>query len=283
MLSASDLALTADDTPDLPTAIGARAVLLAPLSRALDTSSDSFLVGAAAGDFVIYTSGGDPKIVKGAIGFTCMVIGFDRPWIEYPEKLGNDIIRHPKKPSDVDWLDRSEGGAEQPGNYRIGPNGELGNRVVETGIAYLLVEGIDEVVSLSFTKTALRLSFNGFIDAAQRLAIRSGPDGLQWISGCTLGKFRITSRLIDNANRRWHVPKVTLIGKLGEEGGPSIEEWRAAQGLRLAAKAPPPVPLASPPVAPLVAGPPEAPTAAAEYEYLDDRDLVPEGVVDDAE
>jgi hypothetical protein len=283
MLSASDLALTAGDTPDLPTTIGARAVLLAPLSRALDTSSDSFLVGAAAGDFVIYCSGGDPKIVKGAIGFTCMVIGFDRPWIEYPNKRGDDIIRHLKRPSDVDWRDRGEGGAEQFCHYRIGPNGELGNRVVDTGIAYLLIEGIDEMVSLSFTKTALRLSYNGFVDTAQKLAIRGGPDGLQWVTGCTLGKFRITSRLIDDANRRWHVPKVTLIGKLGEEGGPSVEEWRKVQGLRMAAKAPPPVPLASPPVAPLVAGPPAPPTAAAEYEYLDDRDLEPQGVVDDAE
>jgi hypothetical protein len=71
MLSASDLALTSGDTPDLPTTAGAYVKLLAALSSALDTSSDSFLVGAAAGDFVIYTSGSDPKIVKGAIGFTC--------------------------------------------------------------------------------------------------------------------------------------------------------------------------------------------------------------------
>jgi hypothetical protein len=279
-LSASDLALTAGDTPDLPSTAWAWVKLLAPVSHELDASSDQFLAGAHAGDFVVYTSGSDPKIVNGATGFTCMVIGLERVWVEYP--VGDHVIRHPEKPSDAVWLSRGEKGAERPGLHRIGPSGELGNRVPETVIAYLLVDGVVEVVSYSFASTALRIG-NAFSDTAQKLAIRSGPDGLQWVTGCTLGKFRITSRLIDRGGRRWHVPKVTLIGKLGEEGGPSIEEWRAAQGLRLAAKAPPPVPLASPPVAPLVAGPPAPPTAAAEYEYVDDRDLVPEGVVDDAE
>src|SRR6516164_4289798 len=103
-LSASDLALTAGDTPDLPSTAWAWVKLLAPVSHELDASSDQFLAGAHAGDFVVYTSGSDPKIVNGATGFTCMVIGFERVWIEKVE--GDDPIRHSKKPSGADWLDR---------------------------------------------------------------------------------------------------------------------------------------------------------------------------------
>jgi hypothetical protein len=270
MMSASDLALTAGDTPDVPSTVSAYVALMAALSQAVDPNSDRYIPGTRVGDLVIYTSSNKPKVFPGATGFKTMVLAFERLWIGRPE--GDEPIRYPKKPPDVAWLDRGDHGVEQPGHYRIGPDGELGNRVVLTLIAYLLVDGIDEVVSLSFTKSALRMCGNGFMDMAQKIAVRIGPDGLQWVTGCTLGKFRVTSRLVDNGTRRWHVPKVELIGRLGEEGGPTLEEWRHAQSLRIAAKAPPPKPVASPPKAPLVAGP---------AEYDDNPDMVPEGVVED--
>jgi hypothetical protein len=277
MMSASDLALTAGDTPDLPTTPSSYVALLAPLSQALDTSSDRFIADARAGDFVVYTSSDKPKVFAGATGFVCMVLGFEMVWMEYPE--GDEPIRHAKKPSNIVFLERGELGNEGPGTYRVSPNGELGNRVLETLVAYLLIDGIAEVVSMSFAKTALKLCGRGFKDTAQKLAVRTGPDGLQWITGCTLAKFRITSRLVDNGTRRWNVPKATLIAKLGEEGGPTIEEWRHAQELRMAAKAPPAKPLASPPVAaPTITGPT---SAEPEPLYLDDNpNLVPEGVVE---
>jgi hypothetical protein len=254
MMSASDLALTAGDTPDGPVTGGAQAKVLAGVSRELDTSSDNHLPNTHAGDIVIYASDG-PVVYPGATGFICMVLGFQRSWIQYPE--GEEPIHHPKKPPGVIFVERGERGAEQPGTYFIGPNGELGNRVTETLTTYLLVDGIDEVVSLNFTKTALRISGNNFQNTAQRLAVRTGPGGLQWVTGCTLAKFLITSRLVESGNRRWHVPKVKLLGKLGEEGGPTIEEWRTAQGLRMAAKGPAPVPLATSPATKLVAPVPE--------------------------
>jgi hypothetical protein len=282
ILATSDVALIAGDTPDLPTTGSAVAKLLAPLSQELDTSSDSFLAGAHAGDFVIYTGGSDPVVINGAAGFSCMVVGLERVWIEYGK---GDIVRHRKKPSDAVWLDRGEMGVERPGLYRIGPDGKVGNRVAETVIAYLLVDGIDEVVAYNFQSTALKVG-NAFIDMAQRLAIREGPDGLRWVTGCTLGRFRMTSRTTGEGARRWHLPKVALIGRLGEEGGPSLEEWRLAQGLRIAAKAPAPVPLASVPAAPaLPAAPaPAAPASDSEAPLPDDDpNIRPEGVVDDAE
>jgi hypothetical protein len=268
MMSASDLALTAGDSPDLPTTGGAYAKLLAALSRELDTSSDNYLPNAHAGDFAIFTSDGT-IVVPGATGFIGQTLAFERPWIEYLE--GEEPIRHLKKPPGVIFVYRGERGAEQPGTYQIKADGTVGNRVTETLIAYLLIKEpkIDEVVSLNFTKTALRKSGNNFQNTAQQLAVRIGPDGLQWVTGCTLGKFRITSRIAEDDNRRWHVPKVVLLGKLGEEGGPTIEEWRTAQGLRMAAKAPAPVPLASAPA-----------LVSSEIEHPN-PDLVPEHHLDD--
>jgi hypothetical protein len=278
MLSASDLALTAGDTPDLPSTGSAFVKLLAPLSQELDTSSDSFLANAHAGDFVIYTGGSEPVVINGVAGFICMVLGFERPWIEYG-RTRDDTVRHAKRLPDAVWLDRGEKGVERPGEYRIDPNGEVGNRVVKTVIAYLLIDGVDEVVTYYFQSTALKVG-NAFIDVVQKLAIRSGPDGLQWIAGCTLGRWRVTSRIAESGSRRWHLPKVALIGRLGEEGGPSLEEWRRAQGLRIAAKAPTPVPLASAPTHPaLVRSEIEAPAPPS----ADDGNLVPEHYPDDVD
>jgi hypothetical protein len=275
MMSASDLALTAGDTPDLPITTSAYVALLAPLSRALDSNSERPLKNAHAGDFAAYTSDGGVTVFPGEAGFPSMVLGIEEVWIERPE--GDEPIRHAKKPPDVTWLDRGELGNENPGTYQISPDGKLGNPVTLTLIFYLLIDGIAEVVEMHFSKTALRLCGRGFKDMAQRLAVRIGPDGLRWVTGCTLGKFLVTSRVVDGGSHRWHVPKVALIGKLGEEGGPSMEEWRTAQAMRMAAKAPPPKPLTSAPTAPLVAGPAEA----APAHDNDNSNWEPEGYVAD--
>ena len=52
------------------------------------------------------------------------------------------------------------------------------------------------------------------------------------ISGMILGLGEWSSRLEQRGDYRWLLPRVELVGKLGQAGGPSFEQVRFAAGLR---------------------------------------------------
>ena len=77
-------------------------------------------------------------------------------------------------------------------------------------------------------KTAVKI-VRAFSNRAQRLTV----DGLgEGIRGCVLARFRVTSFLKTEDKRSWHVPVFTILGKLGQERGPSLERVLETARLR---------------------------------------------------
>ena len=47
-------------------------------------------------------------------------------------------------------------------------------------------------------------------------------EGLKGVKGCVLGRYRMTSRLKEADTRRWFLPSIEYLGKLGQPNGPSL-------------------------------------------------------------
>ena len=83
-----------------------------------------------------------------------------------------------------------------------------------------------------FSKTALRIGRH-LASATQRLQV----NGLNGVKGCVLGRFRMTSRLEKQGDRRWYLPVWSLVGKLGQDNGPSLAAVLGLAEMRKAFKA----------------------------------------------
>jgi hypothetical protein len=108
-----------------------------------------------------------------------------------------------------------------------------------------------QIGRFDFSKTAKPIG-DELATRSQRLSIKDGD-----LRGSVLGVFSLTTRLKVDGARRWFLPAPTLLGKLGERHGPSIDEVIVLAQLRQAFKEGAPLPEL--PETPVLTAPPRAP------------------------
>lgn len=225
-LTPEDLALLAETAgDDLPSGLVGLIKLMQGMSAEMAPTHTKYVDGAALGDFVIPRQD-EQLLVKGAIGYSYLVIGAECHWPEYLPARGGFVESHDRKPPDTRWLkpDASPDGRE--GNYR-----DNGNRVEETWYGHLLIlpdaGGEPFPASYAFHSTACPIGKDMLRRAGRKVVI----DGVS-VSNPALIKWRMTSRPEKGNGSPYYLPVPTIVGRAGEKNGPTPDEWRRAAQLR---------------------------------------------------
>ena len=158
---------------------------------------------------------------------TFLVVAGDRVFVEYKPARGGWVADHLEKPNDAIWFERDDSPDGKAGLYRVGVDGNPGNRVEETIYAHELILPSDG--SPPFTATqAFRSTATVVGRELMNRVSRKSPGGE--VANPVLFKWRMTSQLERNGDYHWYKPLATLLGKFGEPNGngPTIEEVRSA-------------------------------------------------------
>jgi hypothetical protein len=219
-----------------------------------ETSGNLYLKGAMAGGFDV--PGPEGRLfIPGSPGFHYGIFGFDHVFVEYETQADGSLQRvgepYAEKPKDAQWLEDASG--------RRVCQRDNGNPVQEHIGCLMKIEPTNQVGIYVFSKTALRIG-RELANAAQRLRV----DGLDGVKGAVLGRFRMSSRLEKKGDRRWFLPVWTLVGKLGQPGGPSLETVLELAEMRKAFKA------GMPPALEIEPPAPPAPSSIDEAPPLDE-------------
>ena len=182
-------------------------------------------------------------LIKGAAGVPFVPVAFET--LEYlpqfrPFRQGWAGVTHPAKPADARWLLPEGGTNDKPASpdgkaglfALIDADGKPGNRVEETIFGHLLVIPSDgraaHGATFAFRSTSLAIG-RDFANRASRL--KAEIDGAT-LDGAVIGKWLLSSRLERKDSFRWYLPVLSLLGKLGEARGPTLNEVRFAARLR---------------------------------------------------
>ena len=217
--------------PDLPSGMPPLAVLLQSTSLQLQPGNEDYVEGAAMGDFLVPRDGGF-VLVKGQTGITFVPVGFETQWPQFrPFRQGWAGVTHASKPANAKWLepektfDKPASPDGKKGLYLIDVDGKPGDKIEETLYLHALVLPGDSHpphgVSFSFHSTSLRIG-DDFEKRARRLQVEI--DGKP-PKGYVVGKWKLSSEYKKNdSGFGWYKPILTLIGRVGEERGPSVAE-----------------------------------------------------------
>ena len=149
-----------------------------------------------------------------------------------------------------------------------------GRVVQESRNAFMKVEETGQLGFYRFSKTALPIG-RDLTNRAQVLSV----EGLDGVKGSVLGRYRMTSRLEKKDNRRWHLPVIEYLGKLGQPDGPSLASVMELAKMRktFLAGLPPALEIEGPPEPPSppleIDGPLDGPPEPPPYERNPDDDL----------
>jgi hypothetical protein len=235
-LSEEDRALLNETSaPDLPTEMKNLIVHLQSNSPELVAGDAKEFPGAFAGDWLLPRDGGR-ILVKGAVGYEFLVVAGDRVFVEYKPARGGWVTNHLQKPGDASWFERDDSPDGKEGLYRVGVDGNPGNRVEETIYAHELTlpgdGGPPFTATQAFRSTATAVGR----ELMNRVSRKSpGSD----VANPVLFKWKMTSQLERRGDYRWYKPLATLLGRFGEPNGngPTIEQVRLGAHLRKAFKA----------------------------------------------
>jgi hypothetical protein len=189
---------------------------------------------AFAGDWLLPRDGGR-ILVKGATGYEFLVVAGDRVFVEYKPARSGWVADHLEKPNDATWFEKDESPDGKAGLYRVGVDGNPGNRVEETIYAHELILPKDG--SPPFTATqAFRSTATTVGRELMNRVSRKSPGGE--VANPVLFKWLMSSQLERRGDYHWHKPLATLLGKFGEpnSNGPTIEQVRLGAQLRKAFK-----------------------------------------------
>jgi hypothetical protein len=236
-MTAADRALAEGDRRDVEIREKLKFSVMHQMSNELDPSSKVYVKGAQPGDIVLTTADAGPKIFRNPEGACVFAVGFQHLWNEYALDVGVQrgslLDQHEKKPADCVWLKPPR--VQKQGNYRVNSGGDIYAAVVETLFAFLMVEADGAVYPgvYALYKTALAYGTE-FAARAQSLKVRlpSESGGTEQLSSPTLGKWRVTTASEKFGDRPVFVPRFKLLGRLGEQTGPTLDEWRLIMGLR---------------------------------------------------
>jgi hypothetical protein len=183
-----------------------------------EADDNVFVSGAIAGGWVLPTAGGDGRVFMPVPpGFDLGVVAFTQRWVtgEIDGDGKFQMVGEPyaEKPPTARWRPDPD----RPGKkiHKI-DNGLLVRE--ELGVV-MLPEATGQICHYVGRKTATKV-VRAFSNRAQRLTVDGLGDGIR---GCVLARFRVTSFLKTEDKRSWHVPVFAVLGKVGEERGPSME------------------------------------------------------------
>jgi hypothetical protein len=166
-------------------------------------------------------------------------VGFETQWPQFrPFRGGWAGVTHPSKPVNALWL-RPEKTFDKPaspdgkvGHYLV-VDGKPGDKIEETLYLHALVIPSDghppHGVSFSFHSTSLSIG-KDFSKRAERLQVATNGHPLK---GYVVGKWRLSSDYKKgDSGFGWFRPVLSLLGKLGEEHGPTRDQMLYAARLR---------------------------------------------------
>ena len=218
------LAETAGD--DMPPGFADLIQLLQGMSRAMSPDDANHVDGAALGDFVIPRQD-EQILVKGSLGYTFLIVGAQCFWPEYLPARAGFVESHSVKPPDTRWLKPHESPDGREGNYRQSNS----NRIEETWYVpglILLDDGRPPfIATYAFHGAACPIGRDMLRRAARKITV----DGAL-VSNTVLTKWRMTSRSDKGVGGPYYLPQPTIVGRVGEERGPTAEQWRLAANLR---------------------------------------------------
>ena len=234
-LTAADKALLAETAgDDLPPGLADLIKLMQGMSAEMAPSHTKYVDGAALGDFVIPRQD-EQLLVKGAIGYAFIIVGAECHWPEYLQARGGFVAPHDTKPPNARWLKKDESPDGREGLYLIGVDGRADNRIEETWYVPALVlldDGSEPfVATYAFHGTACPIGKDMLRRAARKVMV----DGAS-IANPALFKWRMTSRPERGVGGAYYLPAPTIVGRFGEERGPTADQVRIAGRLRKAFK-----------------------------------------------
>jgi hypothetical protein len=243
--------------------------LLQSNSPQLIRGNKAFVANAMAGTYLVPV--GDGGIVLESLDFLLLRFVLNHPEFQ-KGGIGGPIHDYGvDKPRDADFHYAHEG-YPRSGHYL-----PSGNEVVPTITAYMLamIEGRLYPNIFRFTHSAHTIGKNLYFRTEK---LKAAVDGKEE-RGCAVGKYRLTATLRTDGGRSWFQPVCTVLGKVGEDRGPALEQARCAIGVREAllagadwASLELPAPAATPSLPkPESDGPPEPPPRDT-YDGPDDDD-----------
>ena len=238
LLSEEDRALLNETSaPDLPSEMKNLIVHVQANSPELVAGDPKEYVGpsgerAFAGDWLLPRDGGR-ILVKGAVGYEFLVVAGDRVFVEYKQARGGWVADHLEKPNDAIWFEKDESPDGKAGLYRVGVDGQPGNRVEETIYAHELILPKDGGAPFTATQAFRSTAITVGRELMNRVS-RKSPGGE--VANPVLFKWLMSSQLERRGDYRWHKPLATLLGKFDEPNGPTVEEVRLGAQLRKAFK-----------------------------------------------
>jgi hypothetical protein len=228
-LTAADQQYLGAGERDLPFHKKQSIVLIYPVSPQLVVGDPRYVKNAEVGGFVV--DQGDKRVAMREV--LLQAIGFTLAHPEYtpdgPSNRGAFVRDHGfKRPEGLVFLKKGERNVTRAGLYRI-VDGRPENRIAPMINVYALVNNFGVIYSAYGTAFGPAKDF--YVNA-DRLRVKAEAEEAEGkvkvvdLTGCTLGLYRLTSRIAPFGDNRTPVPVFTLAGKLGEPGGPSLAQWR---------------------------------------------------------
>ena len=199
--------------------------------------------------------------------FTCQLVGFIHACPEYPPDEKVSVGDHGTLPRGAEF--HKAGGAYQRSGYYLAN----GHTVVPIVVALVLVHhnGRQYPSALHFRRSSYGIGRELYSRSRRLKAVIDGRE----MRGCYLGKYAVTAERDPKSGKGNFIPKVVLLGVVGEVTGPTLTEYRYASEARKWFKAGDDWALLEPPE------PPPAEVKVIEAEpppASDNPDMVPEGV-----
>src|SRR5580704_7173112 len=218
-----------DDFSDFPLRGPPLSNVIALTGKELDPGAiTKFIAGAAPGKLALRFSADEAKVVD---AFDFLSFATDTYFSMYGPSRGSEqgeyletITERPSR-AEADWRLRKDG--RRHWLYRDG------REIKETLLIYMIADG--RVIAFRARSSALR-PMKDMLDRAGRLSARypvevNGTVEKQLFHGPLVSKWRMSTFEHRDGFRYW-TPLPTLLGKLGEKGGPSFEEYLFARRAR---------------------------------------------------
>jgi hypothetical protein len=228
-LTAEDRALLTarDDFIDVPSRGPALTTVVQPTGKDLDPASPKYVEGARPGDIAMRFSDGE-SIAASSINFIPVAL-ITRFNVFEPSQGGEQgAFREPpldKRPPDATWH-RDANGRRQC----LLPDGAV---VKEQKMLVAIEETTKRSIVIEAHSTALA-AMNAMLDRATgcRVAYTLPNGAIDRLRGMFLTKWSMSTEEQRKGSYRWFGPSFELLGKLGEMGGPTIEEVLRARRAR---------------------------------------------------
>jgi len=225
-LTEEDRALLAqrDAYDDVPSRGPVLSNIIQPSGREMYSDSPKYIADARPGLIALRFSADDASAVA---SIACIPFAAQTRFNIFEPDMGTEqgdyIDTLPKKPSEATWRPNANGKKKL-----LMPDGRV---VQEQRIVYAIVDG--RPIALETHSTGLRAIDDWLARAKSVRVDYAHPGGTtERYRGMPFANWKVATLERRESSYRWYVPQVTLIGRLGEDGGPTLAESLAARRMR---------------------------------------------------